>query len=121
MAQHSWTYADNTGFHYNIGLYHGKETGHVMVYCNKSIIIIDFNIRSQKKYSFYVGEEFFELFLNHLDPVKNEYSYELKINKDIMSPLNKVRKENQRKYNLIALLLGIVIFGSIIIASWIIY
>ena len=79
--QYTWTYTDPPNTIYNIGLYHGLDTGHVMVYCNDSIVIIDFNILEQKKYSFYIGEEFFELFLN-----KNEdgsFSYELKINNTV--------------------------------------
>ncbi len=116
--QYTWTYTDPLNTIYNIGLYHGLDTGHVMVYCNDSIVIIDFSILEQKKYSFYVGEEFFELYLN-----KNEdasFSYELKINNTVNTPLNKQRNAEQKNYNTLALVLGIafiVIIGITIYFS----
>lgn len=117
--EYSWTYADPKGTIYNIGLYHGSESGHVMVYCNDAVVIVDFSILEQKKYSFYVSEEFFELFLN-----KNEdgaFTYELKINSVVNTPLNKVRKQHQDNYNkisialavLFVLIIGITIYFSL--------
>ena len=118
MAQQSWTYADDAGLYYNIGLYHGSPSGHVIVYCNSDIMVIDFSILDTKKYSFYVGEEFFEL---NLELEESEFQYELKINDTVKSPLNKIRNQLQRKYNMISLGLGILIIGGIILTCFLIF
>lgn len=120
MAQLSWLYADNAGSHYNIGLYHGSESGHVMVYCNGSIVIVDFSIKKQdKNYSFYVGEEFFELGLNNGED--DQYSYELKINKEVSSPLNIVRNKVNKFYNYICVGLAAAFIFGIAFATYILY
>lgn len=113
MAQQSWTYADDGGQLYNIGLYHGSPSGHVIVYCNSNIMVIDFSILDTKQYSFYVGEEFFELNLELQDSL---FHYELKINDTVRSPLNKIRNNLQRRYNMISLGIGVLICGGIILA-----
>ena len=115
MAQLSWTYADNSGFHYNIGLYHGSNSGHVIVHCNENIVIIDFSILETKQYSFYVGQEFFELDLTKKP--KNTFSYQLRINQKINSPLNILRRKYEKRYNLYSFLLGLIFFGTVALTS----
>ena len=116
MAQHSWIYADNKGSQYDIGLYHGKESGHVLIHCNTNIMVIDFNILEDKTYSFYLGEEFLELIITKI-PV-NQYTYELKINKEVHTPHNLAQEKVQMKYNMISIGLGLFIIVSILIATW---
>lgn len=115
MAQKSWIYADSAGMEYSIGLYHGSESGHVMVYCNDKIMVVDFSIVDTKKYSFYVGEEFFELDLNK---IKGSYEYELRINEEISTPLNIERKAQQKNYVMISVGLGILILSVIFLTSY---
>lgn len=95
MAQRSWTYVSDHGRKYNIGIFHGPNTGHVLVYCNLKILIIDFSVLKSKSYAFFLGEEFCELNLNR---VENGYIYTFNINKEIDTPHNRARKARERKH-----------------------
>ena len=117
MAQQNWTYADHVGHHYNIGLYHGTKTGHVIVYCDKNILIIDFSIRQNKRYSFYIGEQFFELDLKK-EETQELFHYELKINNAIRVPLDRIKQKLQRRYNLISVGLGVLFFTGLFATTY---
>lgn len=76
--QKQWSFQDVTGHHYYIGLYHGQESGHFLLYINDQVSIIDFDILDDKSYSLYIGNELFRLkiektaidnFSYNLDPV----------------------------------------------------
>jgi len=109
LSQLSWTVVDDFGGKFHVGMYHGDTSGHVMVYCNKKIIIIDFEVQESKKYSFYLGHEFCHL---HLVKKEDNFSYALKKDHDAVTPLNVERKKAFRRdyYKSIAtLILGIVL------------
>ena len=115
MSQLSWTLLGPYGDRYDIGLYHGDRTKHVLVHVNRKPVIIDFSIRKSKKYSFYVGHELCELQIAKED---TEYSYSLKTNKNVDTPLNKLRKEQSRKYFFIAIFFAIFFVLTIITISY---
>ncbi len=94
MSQLTWTVVDDFGGKFHVGMYHGDTSGHLMVYCNKKIIIIDFEVQESKKYSFYLGHEFCHL---HLDKEKDNFSYSLKKDHLAETPLNEVRKKAWRR------------------------
>ena len=66
MAQQVWSYTNAVGFTYSVGIYHGNESGHVLIYADKAIIVIDFSVKSDKIYSFYLDDDFFELGINFI-------------------------------------------------------
>lgn len=121
MAQQSWTYLNKIGQKFNIGIYHGLKSGHVIVYCNKSIVIIDFTIKEDKKYSFFIGEEFLELDLNKQSTSDPPFKYSLKINHNLTTPYNKVKKEKNKKNNIIAACCGLAFFLAIGITCYLIF
>lgn len=57
MAQLHWNYTNNLGQRYVVGLYHGTQSGHFIAYCNSAVIIIDFNVKNSKSYSFLINDE----------------------------------------------------------------
>jgi hypothetical protein len=61
MAQHSWIYKNKEGMDYEVSMYHGDQSGHVLIYSNQAIISIDFAVKKDKIFSFMLGEELFEL------------------------------------------------------------
>jgi hypothetical protein len=67
-----WTYEDDFQQSYSVGLYHGDNSGHVLVYCGKEIIKIDFHVHLPQTYSFYLGNELFELKI-HFDGDRRSY------------------------------------------------
>lgn len=61
MAQQSWIYKNKVGIDYEVSIYHGDKSGHVLIYSNQAIISIDFSVKTAKTFSFILGEELFEL------------------------------------------------------------
>ena len=73
--QKQWSFQDVTGHHYYIGLYHGQESGHFLLYINDKVSIIDFDILDTKSYSMYIGNELFRLNIEKNE--KGVFSYSL--------------------------------------------
>lgn len=76
MAQSNWTYHGASGRSYHVGLYHGDDSGHVIIYCNNNILTIDFEVNEDKSYSFYLEHDLCELSLTETD---NGYEYDFNI------------------------------------------
>jgi hypothetical protein len=65
MAQRHWTYKNENGPDYEVGLYHGDSSGHVLIYVGQQIIKIDFSVFDEKKYHFQLGTELVALIVNY--------------------------------------------------------
>lgn len=111
MSQLSWTLLDDFGQQFEIGLYHGDRSKHVLIHINKKPVVVDFNIKESKQYSFYVGHELCEM---KIEKESNQYSYSFVINQDVDTPLNLARKEQSRKYFIYLVIIAIVIVFMII-------
>ena len=61
MAQIGWVYLDNYGGRHRVGLYHGDQTGHLVIHCNLRVVQIDFSVRDTKRYSFFIEDELCEI------------------------------------------------------------
>jgi hypothetical protein len=90
-----WTLVTDEGNPQKIGLLHGEKTGHLLIYCNKKILSVDFKVRDSKVYSFFVNDELCEI---HLIQKGEKMFYEFKINKEADTPRNRVRKKMEKKY-----------------------
>jgi len=90
LAQLNWTYTSDRGQQYVVGMYHGPQSGHFMVYCNSAIILIDFNVRKSSTYSFFIENELLELKINETD--QNQFSYDFVVNTEAETPKNEERK-----------------------------
>lgn len=95
MAQLSWTYVADGGKHFNVGLFHGPKTGHLLVHCNKQPVIIDFHVLESKTYPLFLDDELFEL---KVDLKKGQFSYGLEIDKQADTPRNRIRKKRDKKH-----------------------
>jgi len=117
MSQLSWTLLDDFGQQYEIGLYHGDRSRHVLIYINRKPIVIDFNIKENKQYSFYVGHELCEM---KIEKENDRYSYSFVTNLEINTPLNLARKEQSRKYFIFIIVIGVILLLSILsLTYWI--
>lgn len=74
MSQWSWTYYDPNQGTQTVGLYHGDQSGHLMVYLNREVVIVDFKVRQSKSYSFMVNENLIKL---NLDKSNGKFLYNL--------------------------------------------
>lgn len=111
MAQYNWLYLGDNGRQYNVGLFHGDRTGHLMVMCNSRVVLIDFSVRQDKDYSFFIDDELFEL---SVEGKPGNYAYNCSINEDADTPRNRIRKK-QKKLDFRKTVALITIFALIVI------
>ena len=109
MAQFHWTVLGKTGKKYEVGLYHGDKSGHLMVHCNKKPIVVDFYIKESKDYAFFLDDELFDLSIEKKD---GQFLYGLKSNTEADTPLNRAIKERDKKYLFKS---GLVVLGTILL------
>lgn len=94
MGQFSWKYIGNPAEPPKlVTLYHGERTGHVLITMNSQVIVIDFNIRDTKSYSFFIDEEFCVL---EIIKEPTRFVYTFKIDENIQTPRNEKRKKRER-------------------------
>ena len=93
MKQLYWNYLDRFGRNHKIGIYHGPS-GHLVIYCNATIIAIDFNVLQPKKYTFFIGEELFHLSIEEQNAA---FQYDCKIDKDAPTQRNQERQLEQKQ------------------------
>lgn len=80
MGQQRWTYYDASYGTQVIGLYHGEESGHVVVYLNSNVVIIDFSVLRSKTYTIIVNEKPIKVCI---EKVGEEYEYSVERISDI--------------------------------------
>jgi hypothetical protein len=94
VAQSNWTYLSESGQVYVVGLYHGPETGHVVVYCNNNVVAIDFNVVAESRYSFFIEEDMCEVVIR---PRRKTYEYLFSSNRNVDTPFNRSRRARSRQ------------------------
>ena len=90
MSQMTWTYIDDYGSRHRVGLFHGDNTGHLLVYCNTRIVVIDFEVKTSKNYSFFINEELCDL---EVEEKEGKFSYGFKIDQVTDTPRNRGRRK----------------------------
>lgn len=94
MNRFNWTYLDDRGSQHQVGLMHGPESGHLLVYCNSKIVLIDFRVLTDAEYSFFINEELCEL---SIEKRGKQFLYGFEINRKADTPLNRERKKRNKK------------------------
>ncbi len=103
MSQITWTYVDDNGYSHKVGLFHGDATGHLMVYCNADIVVIDFGVQTSKNYSFFINEELCDI---AVEEKEGKFSYGFKIDQVTDTPRNRGRRKMIRSQMKLSLMLG---------------
>lgn len=117
LAQLRWIYVSPSAKHYNVGLYHGDRSKHVLVHINNSISVIDFSVKEDKTYTFYIEEQLCEL---SLQDEGDHWSYAFEINTVALTPANIQRRKREQRYLLYSILFLIGFVGLIILLkNWI--
>ena len=57
MSETRWTYYDPTGGIQALGLYHGQDSGNVVIYHNQKVLVVDFMVHNSKTYSFLINQQ----------------------------------------------------------------
>lgn len=115
MSQMTWTYIADDGSRHKVGLFHGDNTGHLLVYCNARIVIIDFSVIASKNYSFYINEELCDL---TIEENEGKFSYSFKPDQITDTPYNRRRKEYLRAEQKQVLLFGLALVLAIILVVY---
>ncbi len=114
MAQFAWTYTGKKGRPYRVGLYHGNRSGNLLIHCNAKVMIIDFQVKETKTYTFFLEEELCRI---RLERKGDRMFYHFEIDKETDTPLNRVRKKQDRRHLWQTLLFfGGIIFLAIVTA-----
>ncbi len=112
MAQMGWVFLDDRGGRHRVGLYHGDQSGHVMIHCNLRVVQVDFSVKETKKYSFFIEDEFCEISL-YKEP-DGRFGYEFVVNKTVDTPRNRIRRVDERR---IRKQMAILIAGFVIVIA----
>lgn len=110
MAQHSWIYKNKVGMDYEVSLYHGDQSGHVLIYSNQAIISIDFSVKKDKVFSFMLGEELFELSFTF---EKSLPIYQLK-NTVTNKTISKLDTTNYPKQHIKFAVISVIVLGILV-------
>jgi hypothetical protein len=95
MAQMGWVFLDDRGGRHRVGLYHGDESGHLMIHCNLRVVQIDFSVKETKTYSFFIEDEFCEIHI--VKEPDGRFGYEFVVNKTVDTPRNRIRRVDERR------------------------
>ena len=110
MSQMRWIYVDDYLRKYHVGLYHGMESGHVMIHCNGHVVVVDFHVQDSKKYTFYINDELFDI---HLERNQDKFGYSLEIDERTETPRN-IRRRRRDRRDLITSIVGAAAFIGIV-------
>lgn len=112
MANCVWTYVSNDHKQFRVELYHGEETGHVLMTVNGKVSVIDFKVFESKTYTLFLDHELCEVVL---DRQGDQMFYRFELNKKADTPLNRARRQRERqdlrKTVLSLLLVAALVFG----------
>jgi len=88
MSETRWSFYEPTSGTNLVGLYHGIQSGHVIVYLNSRVMLIDFLIKESKTYSLYVNDYLIEIRLDK-DDKAFEYTMNVTPPPSEVSPFDK--------------------------------
>lgn len=83
------------GKKHHVGLMHGAESGHLLVYCDSNIILIDFKVLEDKTYTFFIDEQLCEI---SIEKMNGQFYYGFEINKKADTPRNRMRKKIEKRH-----------------------
>lgn len=118
MSQMTWTYIADDGVRHNVGLFHGDNTGHLLVYCNSRIVVIDFGVVASKNYSFFINDELCDLVIEEKD---GKFQYGFKVDEVTDTARNRGRRKMMRTEVRQTLLIGFLFILIIILLGWLVF
>lgn len=110
MGQMAWTLVDDYGAKHRIGLVHGDENHHLMVYCDDRILLIDFDVKNSRNYSFFLNEMLVDI---SLEEKKGKFAYGLEVDEKSDTPRNRLKKQ-QDKRHLYLTLMAFTVFAAFV-------
>ncbi len=119
MSQHAWNVKPEGGRRWTIGLYHGDETGHVMVYINNVITQVDFSVRDDRTYSMLLDNELCQVTITKESD--GSFSYNCQLDEEKMAAKRAEReraKELEAKHERQRVQFAFGIIAFILLVAW---
>lgn len=95
MPQLAWTVLTHNGKQYQLGLYHGDVSGHVVIHSEGKAIIADFSVLESRTYSFFLEDDLCEV---RIEKGPGGFRYSCVINREADTPLNREIKKRDRRH-----------------------
>jgi hypothetical protein len=89
-----WVYISGTGKRNIIGLLHSPKLGHFIIYCDKKIVLAERKVFKPTSFSFFIDEE---LCIISTRIINGRFKYQIEFDTKAETPLNKIRKEINKK------------------------
>ncbi len=105
--RHSWNYIGQAGNVVLIALQHDTATGDLLIFYDKELLWAERGVKTAQVVSFFADDELCRI---HVIPTKNQLIYEFEIDRKENTPLNKIRKAEERSN----WLKGILFIASIV-------
>jgi hypothetical protein len=118
MSQMTWTYIADDGSRHKVGLFHGDNTGHLLVYCNARIVVIDFGVQTSRNYSFFINDELCDL---SVEEKEGKFLYGFRTDQVTDTPRNRGRRKMIRTEVKQSLLIGFIFFLVIIAVAYLLF
>lgn len=90
MSQMTWTYIADDGGRHKVGLFHGDNTGHLLIYCNARIVVIDFGVKTSRNYSFFIDDELCDI---EIEEKEGQFRYGFKVDEVTDTPRNRMKRK----------------------------
>ncbi len=115
MAQMGWKYVSSEGKTYYIGLFHGEESGHLLIYCGSDILHMDFSVLKGSTYSFLIDNDLCEVVI---EQGKTGFSYDFVANREKEAARKEQRRKLDRKHRIQTIAFTALFVGSILAATF---
>jgi hypothetical protein len=90
---HGWNYIGQTGKVALIALQHDTLTGDLLIFYDKELLWAERGVRGAQVISFFADDELCRI---HVEPTGNKLSYQFEIDRDENTPLNKIKRTEER-------------------------
>lgn len=107
LNKHAWNYIGQAGKVTLIALQHDTKTGDLLVFYGNELLWAERGVRRAEVISFFAEDELCRI---HIVPKGNSLHYEFEIDRSENTPLNQIRKAEQRKN----LMQGLLFVGGIV-------
>ena len=95
MNQYQWTFLDNERRRHNVGIAHSPKSGHLVVYCDARVVLIEFRVLAARTFPFFIEEELCKLSVE--GSAAEGFTYDFHIDTEVDTEVNRLRHEARRR------------------------
>lgn len=95
MNQYQWTFLDNERRRHNVGIAHSPKSGHLVVYCDARVVLIEFQVLASRTFPFFIEDELCKLSVEG-SRLKG-FTYDFHIDTEVDTEVNRLRHDAERR------------------------